>query len=269
MNDKEYESSVAKYLVKKNPEFLVRYNQKREGILSKRNRQIDTLLINEKKEIVIECKFYNKKIDLKIIESFIGFLEDVNIREGILITNIGVTKSVPNRLANSDIKFHILSENELSNFRLAGLFPIEGNLGAILMEPNGWIYSGNVEKFRSPCVFIPIGSAIENILKEGNFLYLNLIENNIDIDEMIKNEKNIINTNYQGKSNHKISKDEKYLIRKSFIKSRNRFDIGIFRLCSNGAISVHGILKPCDVNWTITSLKKTLDNSTLFPCKLQ
>jgi len=83
-------------------------NQKIRGTFSKRSRQIDILVKGKLigKEIfgVIDCKKFSKKINVKTIESFIGFLEDVGANLGVMITNIGYTKSAKNRITNYTIR---------------------------------------------------------------------------------------------------------------------------------------------------------------------
>lgn len=38
-------------------------------------------------KLAVECKCYSKNIDVKIVDGFIGFLEDIKANLGIIITN--------------------------------------------------------------------------------------------------------------------------------------------------------------------------------------
>src|SRR5271157_2565527 len=106
MTYSEYETSVAKYLVAHNPDFEVRYNQRVLGVYSKTERQMDVLLNDTRgaDRIVVECKYYNRAVDIGIIEAFISFLEDVGIQDGILITNKGISRAATRRVALAPIR---------------------------------------------------------------------------------------------------------------------------------------------------------------------
>jgi predicted helicase len=112
MNEAEYEHSVAKYLVYKNPQFKIKYNYKIVGKYSKAMRQIDVYVeSNIGKITIVECKYYNRKVDVKIIDSFIGFLEDIDADSGLLITNKGASKTAKLRILEKDIHIVILDDD--------------------------------------------------------------------------------------------------------------------------------------------------------------
>lgn len=264
MDDSQYETSVAKLLVTKNPEYLVRYNQKIIGKYSKVKRQIDVLLINDKEKIAVECKYYNSKINVKVLDSFIGFLEDIEINDGILVTNKGVSKAAFNRVAESKIKIRILSDNDIKNYRISGIITYENNRGALLPEPNGWICCGSDEKRHICCLFIPIGSQYENFLIEGNFLYVKFFDETYFNEDFIAVEKNGIEACYQGKKRYSYKTEDGFFIRKTYIFEKKRYDISVRKHYKNGIIIIFGIIKPDDVNWTITSVKKVLKEASLL-----
>jgi ferredoxin-fold anticodon binding domain-containing protein len=76
---------------------------------------------------VVECKYYNRKLTIKLVESFIGFLEDVGLSDGIIVTNIGVSKPAAKRVALSAIRIRVLSEDDLKGYKIAGLMPWQDN----------------------------------------------------------------------------------------------------------------------------------------------
>jgi Holliday junction resolvase len=261
---KDYETMVANYLVNNNPDFLVRYNQSIKGKYSKVLRQIDIILVKKERIVVVECKYYNKKIDVKIIEQFISFLEDVGINEGLLVTNIGITKSVINRISESEIEIRILNEKDLKKYSLTALIPYEGNRALFLYEPYGWQSVGAVPELHTCCFFIPLGSNLGDYNLEGNFLYLNLFDESYPIEESTKSEIKSINDNYSGKKKHKLLKDIDFFYRFSFIYSKNRYDINIIKHFPIGYATIHGILIPSDLNWTITVIKKMLKKAMMI-----
>ena len=261
---KDYETSVANYLVNNNPDFLVRYNRFIKGRYSQIKRQIDILLINDKRKIIVECKYYNKKVNIKVIEEFISFLDDVEVNEGLLITNIGVSKSVIKRISESEINIKILNEKDLEKYSLTALIPYERNRAIFIYEPYGWQSIGAVPELHSCCVFIPLGSSLENYDLEGNFLYLNLFDEGYSIDVSIDSEIKSINEYYLGKKKHTLLKDTDFFYRKSYLNIKKRYDITLIKHFSIGYAVIHGILKPNDLNWTITTMKKMLNTAIMI-----
>lgn len=264
MDDSQYETSVAKLLAANNPEYLIRYNQKIIGRYSKVKRQIDVLLINDKNQIAVECKYYNSKINVKVLDSFIGFLEDINVSDGILITNKGVSKAAVNRVAESNIKIRILSDSDIKSYRISGIITYENNRGALLPEPNGWVCAGSDEEKNICCLFIPIGSKYENYLIEGNFIYVKFFDETSFNEDFITIEKNNIETFYKGKKRYNYKNEDDYFIRTTYIFDKKRYDISVRKHYQNGIIIIFGILKPDDVKWTITSIKKVLKEAFLL-----
>jgi hypothetical protein len=115
----KYEHQIFDKLNQLFPNSDIQKNQKIIGKYSERSRQIDILVksqsIGRELIIVIDCKKFSKKIDVKTVESFIGFSEDVGAHIGIMITNIGYSKSAEKRAKNhhKDIQLDVV---EFSNF---------------------------------------------------------------------------------------------------------------------------------------------------------
>lgn len=116
----KYESQIFGKLKKEFPKVKILKNQEIRGLFSKRIRQID-ILINGKligKQLigVVECKKFNKKIDVKTVEEFISFIEDVGANIGIMITNIGYTKGAINRIATKNIKLDVVNFKKIEYY---------------------------------------------------------------------------------------------------------------------------------------------------------
>ena len=101
MTWREYEIYITRHFQRAFPESHIRHDVKRVGVVSKTKRQID-MLIEERVagfdvSIVIDCKFFSKKINVTHIDAFIGFLADVQASKGVLVTNKGFSKAAFNR----------------------------------------------------------------------------------------------------------------------------------------------------------------------------
>ncbi len=88
------------------PNSEIAYNASIRGIKSGRSRQIDTLLINRvgntEVRIVIDSKYFGKKINITTVESFIGFLSDVGVDRGVMVTEVGYSKTAKKRAENEE-----------------------------------------------------------------------------------------------------------------------------------------------------------------------
>ena len=88
----EYEEQILKHLSEKFPKHHFKKNDFVIGRHSKVKRQIDismrTDIAGSDALMVIECKCINKNIDVKVVDSFIGFLDDVNATLGVIVTKI-------------------------------------------------------------------------------------------------------------------------------------------------------------------------------------
>ena len=169
MQYSEYETSVAKYLAANNPEYVVRYNQKLIGTRSGAGRQVDVLLTRQdgKHRLIVECKYYNRKLDVGIVDSFVGFLQDVDVLNGILVTNKGVSRAAVRRVSASPIRLRVLTESDLKHYRIRGLLPHEDGRMAIFSEPNGWVVSPVIYRIRACCVLLPIGYSYAAVSMRG------------------------------------------------------------------------------------------------------
>jgi hypothetical protein len=121
----KYEEQIFEKLNELFPSSSIEKNQKIKGRYSERSRQIDILVrsesIGRELIIVIDCKKFSKRIDVKTVESFIGFSEDVGAHIGIMITNIGYSKSAEKRAKNhhKDIQLDIVEFENFDEYEFA------------------------------------------------------------------------------------------------------------------------------------------------------
>jgi hypothetical protein len=117
---REYENGVADVLA-----FLagdgatVERNVQIRGRRSGRLRQVDVLVrvrifaISEE-ALVVDCKRRARPIDVKDVESFIGFLDDVGAAIGLLVTTLGASAAARHRASQErGVQLDVLSLDEL------------------------------------------------------------------------------------------------------------------------------------------------------------
>jgi len=92
------------------------------GKHSKIDRQIDISIrgnIGGNKILgIIDCKHFSRNIDIKIIESFLGMLEDTKANFGLIITNKGFSSSAKNRANVRNLRLDIIEFDELEKIKL-------------------------------------------------------------------------------------------------------------------------------------------------------
>lgn len=203
MTWQEYEQEVYNALIPHYINAEVELNVKKRGKYSKTSRQIDVFItdtINGKTErIAIESKFYNKKIDVKIVESFIAMLADLDVDLGIMVTEKGYSKSALRRAQNNpeQITLDILSLGELQELQGLMAFPYAGNNAAVLHAPFGWI----IDATRRPgfiCSLYPRGQSFEEAALNKEIAYINYWDrdrNNESLEDLQQMQDEGIRTN--------------------------------------------------------------------------
>lgn len=86
----------------------VEFDQKIVGRHSKVERQVDVLISGRfagvtEQDITaaIDCKYYTRNIDVKKVDEFVGFVDDVHTDLGLLITNCGFSPAARARAAGA------------------------------------------------------------------------------------------------------------------------------------------------------------------------
>lgn len=180
MSWKKYENDVFK-ACEDNFKENVSKNEYKIGRYSKRKRQIDILVentvANNTIRTIIDCKQYSKKIDVKCVESFIAMCDDLNADKGIMITNVGYTKSALKRAHNNPkyIELDICRFEEFKDmFQSFGAFPYSGSNAVFLIAPLGYLIDGRRNEIGT-CLLYQIGykSLEEAASKEQEFAYVN------------------------------------------------------------------------------------------------
>lgn len=117
---KKYEKQILKALKDKYRDFHVRPNEKIPGVYSKIKRQVDVSLRKDNKGTpvlgIVECKCYSKRIDVKVVDSFIGFLQDVGADFGFIVTNRGFSPAARRRALGSAIRLDVVKFSDWDSF---------------------------------------------------------------------------------------------------------------------------------------------------------
>jgi hypothetical protein len=102
---RQYELDVASSLQALDPRAAVRHDVKVIGSISGAQRQIDVLaesaIVGQQHRVVIECKFYKRKLGIGKVDEFIGKLLDIGAESGILYGFSGVTEPARRRAENA------------------------------------------------------------------------------------------------------------------------------------------------------------------------
>ena len=98
---KDYEEFVFVHLKKQYPGYTFVKNDSIRGRFSETLRQIDismrTKIAGNELLMVVECKCFNKKLNVKDVELFLGLMEDVGAHHGVLISNKGFSVAAGKR----------------------------------------------------------------------------------------------------------------------------------------------------------------------------
>jgi hypothetical protein len=102
------------------PSATVIHDDKIYGYISKSIRQID-ISIRQKIGnydilIVVDCKDYNKPVDVNDVEDFCGLVEDVKAQKGAMISSRGFTQAAKNVATNKAIDLYKLIDAEQSDW---------------------------------------------------------------------------------------------------------------------------------------------------------
>ena len=206
------------------------------GCYSGVKRQIDIIIKDFKdgeivSDCLVECKHYAQKINVKIVDSFIGCLEDVGVERGLLVSEKGFTKAAINRAHNGkeNIEVDILSLGDLQQFQGYGAITYCGDNALIIAPPFGWIIDGK-HRIDAPAVFYRRGLSFDEATrKEKEWMYLQIGAKETEtIDSIIEFQ------NLQLKKKDERAEIRQYerdglTVREAFLPSYPNPEITVFR----------------------------------------
>jgi hypothetical protein len=185
MDWKEYEIYITRHFQRLFPESSIQHNIRRKGLMSKTQRQIDILIEGKVAgfdlSIIVDCKYFNKKVDVKEVESFLSFLQDLKASKGILITNNGYSKAAYNRATydTQDIELRIINFEDLDKFQGFMAIPYSKSECAIVTSPDGWVVDSSPQG-RYVASFYPAGLTHDVAFHTEGFIYLSFSHKNKD-----------------------------------------------------------------------------------------
>lgn len=237
---KDYEEAVYEECERvyhfRNAEIIknIHINGKYSGV----KRQIDVLIRllengEVKSTIIVECKHYVTKINVKIVDSFIGCLEDVCADKGIIVSEKGFTKAAISRAhkGKDDIEVDVLSLGELQRFQAQGALPYAGDSALILSAPFGWIIDATRRGF-APAVLYRRGITFEEATgREKEWMYIQFWNKKSEMDTLtnligMQNE-TLRDQDYRAKIN--VFEMDGLMIRQAFLPSYPTPEITVFR----------------------------------------
>jgi hypothetical protein len=178
MDWREYEREIYERFHFQYPDAEITLDAKRMGLYSKVDRQLDILIeqyvAGNRISIVIDGKYFNKKVDVKAVESCIGMLEDVGAHKGLLISKEGFTEAAYNRAhyGPSEIELDVLNYKDIQVFQGYLAIPYAGENGVVLQAPFGWV----IDAQKTPIAVATIyqqGFSLEQAMQNKEFMYVN------------------------------------------------------------------------------------------------
>lgn len=186
MNWKEYELLVFDQIKQyyQNAEF--EFNSMLLGKYSEGLRQCD-IIIKQKVDdkvitILIDAKYYGKKLDVKAVESFISMANDINAQQGILVSPKGYSELAYSRVENDDsnITLDILNLDELQFLQGMSAIPYSGKYGVFILSPFGWVIDATK---RDGIIALSYrkGFSFEEAAAQKEFMYFNIWNKEKDV----------------------------------------------------------------------------------------
>jgi hypothetical protein len=174
-----YEAYVTGWLSTRFPGIRIEADVSVPGKKSGTARQIDVLAYG-KLPIAIECKYLGRKVDVKCVEAFIGMLDDVGIRNGIIVTSMGFSKAAQRRAANDrrGIELEIVIPERHSDHQHRGTpliwhAPIGISFGLI----DGWAVDTELTDVPKGTLMMmyPLGHSRETAMHAAPVIYANFL----------------------------------------------------------------------------------------------
>lgn len=201
-------------------------------------RQIDVLIRQLKdgnvvSTILIECKQYRQKINVKIVDSFIGCMIDVGADKGVIVSEEGFTKAAINRAHNGkeDIEVDIMSLGDLQQFQAQGAIPYSGENALAIASPFGWIIDGKWRGF-APAVFYRRGISFDEVAeKEKEWMYLQFWNKDSDEDTLpsLIEAQNQSLVEIDACADIRISEIDGLIVREAYLPSYPTPEVTVFR----------------------------------------
>ncbi|HAB37328.1 MAG TPA: hypothetical protein DCE52_04885 [Rhodobacteraceae bacterium] len=177
MDWKKYEKEIFEHFNGQYPNAEITLDAKKDGMFSKTKRQIDILIeqyvAGNRIVIAVDGKYFNKKVDVKAVESYISMLEDIGAHKGLLISKEGFTEAAYNRahFGATEIELEILNFKDLHLFQSHGAIPYAGINGALVPSPFGWVLDGQTTPAWLATLYLQ-GRTLNEAMQDNEFMYI-------------------------------------------------------------------------------------------------
>lgn len=178
MDWKEYEEKIEDHFRREYPSARITHNARITGKLSNTRREIDLLIEGQICDlpfrIVIDAKYYNRKIDVKDVEEFLGLIRDVGAHKGMMISTEGYSDAAIQRASadDTDVILDVLNFDELGRFQAFCAIPRAGSNAALMPAPFGWIMDAT-RREGAPAWLYQRGLTFEEAISAYEFMYVN------------------------------------------------------------------------------------------------
>lgn len=112
MKWKDYEIQVFNNFRAKYSDCELLLNQKKPGRYSKTLRQIDILVKGKMADIevigIFDCKCFSKKINVRVVDTMIGFIDDIGANFGGVVSQKGFSVAAKNRALAAKIDLRVI-----------------------------------------------------------------------------------------------------------------------------------------------------------------
>jgi hypothetical protein len=141
-------------------------------------RQIDVLITEEAPigitKVVVDAKLHKRKLNVKDIDAFAGFVDDVGADRGLLLTNTGYTRSAFRRAyyGPRDLELDVLTFAELKRWQAFGALPYVDDQAFLVPAPFGWVVDAN-RVTDALCTMYQRGLDAETAERNREFVYVN------------------------------------------------------------------------------------------------
>lgn len=149
------------------------------GKLSGTPRQIDVMAL-ALEPTAIECKYVGRKIDVAIVDAFVGKLHDVGLASGIIVTAKGFTAAAERRARADDlgVQLAIIAPGRRSDHQHRGApFIWRDATGISLGLIDNWLcdVEGSGEPGQALMMMYPLGHSRASAMKAAPVIYANLL----------------------------------------------------------------------------------------------
>lgn len=185
MDWREYEKTVFDEFTVRYPKSEIAWNVHLPGNLSGVKRQIDILIDATVSGVpfrtVVDAKMYNRAIDVKDVEEFLGLMSDVGAHRGLMVTTIGYSHAALERAHRdlADIELDVMSLSEFKESQAPIAFPYSGPNTVFLPAPFGWVVD-NASAPQFSAVLYQRGRTFKEAVRAYEWAYYNFWRKDVE-----------------------------------------------------------------------------------------